>query len=170
MSRLLVAASVVLFACKSDKREPPRPERTSGSAAPAPATGSAGLDETALDALLRDVDDYTLKLTDLWIEPEVSCDEMAKRFLALEPLVTKVRERWLAVVAKAPDVAAAEQTIRDRIRARKPVMMPKIEARLAEHGMVPADLDKREASLQARCGSHAELAAARDRVGLFQRK
>lgn len=179
--RCIVVGCLVLAGCKSKEpatssaetaaaRAAPGSAASAGSAAGS-ATGSAAavVDPAVLDAIIRDVNEYTLKVTEIWVGDEVPCDEMAKRFLVLEPLATSVRTKWAEAVAKSSNADLAEQMIRERIKAEKPTMMPKIEARLADKGLALADLDKREAQLLARCGSHAELAEARDRVGLFKR-
>lgn len=143
---------VLLAAC--EKSEP--------ATAPSPEPPARDRD-VELSTLAADMIAYTKQMPQILEGFDGNCAKHAERLLVLEPLASSIRARGSTLTP------AENKSVRERIAARKAEVFQEIDAALAAKHLTRADIEAKDAAVNAACASDPQVKAAMERVGVFKK-
>ncbi len=158
MTRTIVVAALVAVLAGGCKKSDTSAASGSGS-----GSGSADVE---VDAMVNEMSEFTERMVPLILAFDGDCAAQAKRMLTLEPLATKLR----ASVAALDADPARQAAVRAQIAGRKADSDAKMKATLSAAGATDADVTKKGADMDAKCGSDPAFQDALKRAGVRKKQ
>ncbi len=144
---------LIVFAFVGCEKSKPAPE-------PAPVPDNR---DAELTALATDMIAYTRKMPQILEDFTGDCAAHADRLMVLEPLASAIRARASTLTPEE------NKGVRTRIAARKDEILREIDAELAQKHLTRADIEAKDAAVNAACANDPKVKAAMERVGMFKK-